>query len=425
MDQGWNLLVVDLTRPLPSTSSFTRFRTPGPAPNGPYQLADPAAPLTITSITLRAPARLGAPSGTIQFDDLQTTSAASIGDELQTALRRYDPDRAQGNLPGAQVIEDFDSTDGWQTLQGMLPTPLNDQARIASAGNYKSLELRWTPQQGQVLTHGLQTAGVATPIPALASDALLSQGRLKIGDTMQVFANSLFVDVKIVGSYSLFATLNDSRSSPSIIVDGAKLAAAINANPRGPLSYPNEYWIKANTDSVALARDAVTKGSVTGTVTSFDDLRDAQQKDPLVAAGWEGILFISFAAILLLSAIGFLIYSYLTAQRRTLEFAVLRTMGFSKRQIAIVVGFEQCFVIGLGMLAGTLMGMRLGSLMIRYMGLTETGAQVVPPMDLHISWLTIGAAWLVLASVFLVTISAVVLLYSRLALHRVLRIGEA
>jgi hypothetical protein len=63
--------------------------------------------------------------------------------------------------------------------------------------------------------------------------------------------------------------------------------------------------------------------------------------------------------------------------------------------------------------------------MIRYMGLTETGAQVVPPMDLHISWLTIGAAWLVLASVFLVTISAVVLLYSRLALHRVLRIGEA
>ena len=75
----------------------------------------------------------------------------------------------------------------------------------------------------------------------------------------------------------------------------------------------------------------------------------------------------------MLSAIGFLIYSYLTAQRRTLEFAVLRTMGFSKRQIAIVVGFEQVFVIGLGMVAGTLMGLRLGSLMIRYMGLTETG----------------------------------------------------
>jgi hypothetical protein len=90
-----------------------------------------------------------------------------------------------------------------------------------------------------------------------------------------------------------------------------------------------------------------------------------------------------------------------------------------------VVAFEQLFVIVLGMAAGTLMGMRLGSLMIRYMGLTETGDEVLPPLQLEINWLTIGSAWLVLAAVFVVTIAAVVLLYSRLALHRVLRIGEA
>jgi hypothetical protein len=69
--------------------------------------------------------------------------------------------------------------------------------------------------------------------------------------------------------------------------------------------------------------------------------------------------------------------------------------------------------------------MRLGSLMIRYMGLTETGDEVLPPLQLEINWFTIGSAWLVLAAVFIVTIGAVVLLYSRLALHRVLRIGEA
>src|SRR5205085_2169634 len=111
-------------------------------------------------------------------------------------------------------------------------------------------------------------------------------------------------------------------------------------------------------------------------------------------------------------------------QKRTLEFAVLRTMGFSRRQIATVVGFEQLFVIGLGMSAGSLMGLRLGRLMIKYAGLTETGSAVVPPMFLHVSWTTAGAAIFVLGSVFLVTIGIVVLLYSRLALHRVLRIGE-
>jgi hypothetical protein len=41
-----------------------------------------------------------------------------------------------------------------------------------------------------------------------------------------------------------------------------------------------------------------------------------------------------------------------------------------------------------------------------------------------VSWWTIGAAWLALGLAFLVTIGIVVLLYSRLALHRVLRIGE-
>ena len=55
----------------------------------------------------------------------------------------------------------------------------------------------------------------------------------------------------------------------------------------------------------------------------------AQQEDPLVAAGWQGILVIAFGAVLLLSAIGFLVYSYLTAQERSLEFAILRTLGFS------------------------------------------------------------------------------------------------
>ena len=171
-----------------------------------------------------------------------------------------------------------------------------------------------------------------------------------------MFVTSLFIDVEIVGIYDLFPTLGDARTKPSLIVDGSQLSAALNVSPRGPLMYPNEVWLNADADGVAAVKREVAGNKLIGTVTALEDLREAQKKDPLVAAGWEGILFISFAAILILSAIGFLIYSYLTAQRRTLEFAVLRTMGFSKKQIALVVGFEQLFVIGLGMAAGTLDG---------------------------------------------------------------------
>ncbi len=232
------------------------------------------------------------------------------------------------------------------------------------------------------------------------------------------------MDVQFAGSFDLFPTLGDTRADAAMVVNGARLAEILNANPRTTNTVVDEVWLKTGDGTLAAVHKAQDNGSLQATITSFADLRTAQQKDPLVAAGWEGILFISFAAILLLSAIGFLIYSYLTAQKRTLEFAVLRTMGFSKRQIATVVGFEQAFVIGLGMIAGTAMGLRLGSLMIRYMGVTETGSQVLPPMLLHVNWLTILTAWIALALVFALTIGVVILLYSRLALHRVLRIGE-
>lgn len=427
MPQGWTLLVSDLDRPGTSYGErrlFGRRSSNFERNNGQYPVLEPQAPITLTSITLRSPTRFAAPAGTIVFDDLHTSSAAQLDAALMETKRLYDPTRSSGALPDAAPVIDFDSVGDWVPLGGLLPYPLDDQTRTVFSGDYTGIELTWQPQEGQIPAHGLEFASTLQVIPILASEGFLETSDLAVGDETTIFINSRFVDTRIVGKYDLFPTLGDSREDSTLVVDGPTIAAAINANPNGPLEYPDEIWLQGGVGLLDSVRGLVDEDVVAAGISSFDELQEAQQKDPLVAAGWEGILFISFAAILILSAIGFLIYSYLTAQRRTLEFAVLRTMGFSKRQIALVVGFEQVFVIGLGMIAGTLMGMRLGSLMIRYMGLTETGDEVLPPMQLEINWFTVGTAWLVLGLVFLVTIGAVVLLYSRLALHRVLRIGE-
>ncbi len=421
-EPGWALLVGDLSQPI----SGNRFRqTSGPTINGPYPLANPIAPLTLTSISLLSPTRFASPQGVLQFDDLQTSSAATLPGDLGETRYLVDPTRSSGGLPDAQTVATFDSGSDWLVWQGGLPTPLNDLTRTRQDGDYTALELTWQPQSSNISTRAIVPNTGDSTLPVLASTAFLRSSGLHVGDVTQIFINSLFVQARIVGNFGLFPTLGDSRSSPALIANGSVLSALLNGNPRGPLLYPNEVWINTDSQGLETIRSQMGGNGLAGTLTSVQDIEAAQQSDPLVAAGWEGILFISFAAILLLSAIGFLIYSYLTAQRRTLEFAVLRTMGFSKKQIAAVVAFEQCFVIGLGMVAGTLMGMRLGSLMIRYMGLTETGDEVLPPLQLQINWLTIGSAWLVLAAVFAVTIGMVVLMYSRLALHRVLRIGEA
>jgi len=416
MQPGWSFMAADLSRPAQGSGASAVTFTASPAQE----------PLTITSIAVRFITRVSALTGTVQLDDLQVSNDASLGVRLGSEKLLYDPNRSAQPFGQAQVISDFEAVANWTPVQGLVLTPLQDEALSVPSGfGGNAIELRWRPVQGQPQTHGIKPRGGDQPLQAFASEGFIQKSKLKPGERTTMFMAGSFLDVEFVGSFRLFPTLKDTRKDAAMVVNGPRLLELLDANPRTTNLVADEVWLKTGEGSLAAAKKAQLDGRLQGTVVSFEELRTAQEKDPLVAAGWEGILFISFAAILLLSAIGFLIYSYLSAQKRTLEFAVLRTMGFSRRQIATVVGFEQLFVIGLGMLAGTAMGLRLGSLMIRYMGVTETGSQVLPPMLLHVSWLTILSAWVALALVFCLTIGVVVLMYSRLALHRVLRIGEA
>ena len=153
-------------------------------------------------------------------------------------------------------------------------------------------------------------------------------------------------------------------------------------------------------------------------------LLEAQAADPLIAASWQGILFLCFAAVLLLSALGFITHSGLSAQARSLEFAILRTMGMSGKQIIGVVAFEQCFVIAAGVAAGTLLGFPLSRLMIDSMGINEQGVAALPPLLSRVGWSAIITVYTLLGIVVATTVAVLVLLYSRLAVSRALRMGE-
>jgi ABC-type antimicrobial peptide transport system permease subunit len=410
---GWYFGVVDLSAP---SRSFAQIQFTPPAP--------PQGPFKLDSVSVRFGTRVSTVEGAVLLDELQT-SATPPAAPFVPGQSIADNARAGRPFSQSQVVLNFDSPEQLQVVQGMTAEPLPDEIRPFTAPSIAASELRWSPAGANPVTHGVRSRGSDDPMPVLASKSFLAATNHAVGDRFSVVINNVYVEIEVKGDFELFPTLEDPRTNPAIITNVTALSDRLNANPRATPIYPDEVWFEPSPTSDTKVHQLQDTQKLNATITSFAALRAAQEKDPLVAAGWEGILFISFAAILLLSAIGFLIYSYLTAQKRTLEFAVLRTMGFSRRQIALVVGFEQVFVIGLGMIAGTLLGLRLGTLMIRYMGVTETGDTVVPPMVLHVSWTTIGSAWLVLGAAFLLTVGIVILLYSRLALHRVLRIGES
>jgi ABC-type antimicrobial peptide transport system permease subunit len=220
-----------------------------------------------------------------------------------------------------------------------------------------------------------------------------------------------------------FPTFDRATSRDAFaVVDASRLLAAANASAPDRIVAYNEAWF-ATTDPTA-TRQALESKLQAATVTDVVSERARQESDPLVAAGWSGILVISFGAVLVLSAIGFAVYSYLTAQERSLEFAILRTLGFSRPQIFVQVVFEHLLVVAAGMGLGSLVGVQIGRYMMRFLATDERGLQVLPPFLLAVSWPQIFVVWAILGGVFVVTVGAVVLLYFRLAVHRALRIGD-
>jgi ABC-type antimicrobial peptide transport system permease subunit len=237
--------------------------------------------------------------------------------------------------------------------------------------------------------------------------------------------NSQYVSARIAGSFELWPTYDPEEGEGLFIAEQQALFDTATRMPgAGSNAYPNEIWFSDPGTQPITPEWLSERGLSAQSVYNRAVILEEQSGDPLIAASWEGILFIAFAAVLLVSALGFVTYASLGAQERSLEFAILRTMGLSGRQILSVVSFEQLFVVVAGIVAGTLLGFPLSRLMIDYMGITEEGRSPLPPLQSVINWQTVLTVYGLLMVVVVATVIALVALYSRIAVSRALRMGE-
>lgn len=323
-------------------------------------------------------------------------------------------------------MHDYSRVDGLQTIQGLRPTRVEDRPQTSSdapPGHQGAIAYSWVDDRRGPGLRGVQQAVDAGPLRLHLLASTAQDLGLSPGETFQLLVQSRYVSAQLVDTFEYFPTARVDADSGFAVVNLDRLLYTVNSPPGQSSSASNEVWLRS-ADPTA-TREAIVASSLRPQrLLDVTSEQFAQQEDPLVAAGWQGILFIAFGAVLLLSAIGFLVYSYLTAQERSLEFAILRTLGFSRSQIFGVVAFEHAFVIVTGIGLGTAVGLQVGRIMLRFLGTDEVGATVLPPLQLGVSWGALALAWTVLGGVFAATIGAVVLLYVRLQVHRALRIGD-
>jgi hypothetical protein len=344
---GWRFWVTDTQQPFPQRDG----RTP-----------DLSAPMYLNAIYLRM---AGVPP-TPQPVSLEVTDVVSSAE----------PPTEEG-FASATAIEVFDDVSGFTEISGvsrLFPPGTLSRTQVPGRSTESAARVDTVFQQGGSPIFGLRAVTSYSIVPVLVSQTFLDDSGLSTGEQFQVFTNRQYVTLEVAGSFDYFPTWNPEGANHLFV---ANLDTLIDVGSRVPaLGEPviaNELWVSDIGGGRIDAEELSDAGVPVGQVQVREELRAEASADPLVAASWEGILFLSFAAVLFLTALGFVVYSYLTAQTRSLEFAILRTMGFSGKQILGLVSFEQCFVIAAGVSVGTILGNPLGRLMIGYMGITETG----------------------------------------------------
>jgi predicted lysophospholipase L1 biosynthesis ABC-type transport system permease subunit len=146
--------------------------------------------------------------------------------------------------------------------------------------------------------------------------------------------------------------------------------------------------------------------------------------DPLISAGWRALLAIAFTTVLTASAVGFLVYSQVTFASRMVEYAVVRTLGLTTRQVLGLMVLELTMVLVPAVIVGAVLGMRMGVTIIPFLVTSGEGVRVVPPVVLHIDWQTIGLLVGVVGTIFLAISIGLISSVRKISPPRVMRMGQ-
>ena len=366
----------------------------------------------------------GAPPGAVDIDDIAVLT------QDETRLK---------------VVEEFDDLSRWRTLEPSAES-LGDTFSVASDDNGDPMpgiaRFRWTGAGAREL-RGIAAGWDEPVIPALASDTFMEKFGVGTGDPILAGIGAARFRIKIVGQVDLFPTLNGD-AKPFLITDLEAVHATRNLAQLSGELQPNEIWLRTVTgDEAEATREGFTFNSPpVDPVTPLIDAelarlglrssriidRSAQMAsvavDPLVSAGWQALLGISFLTVLVVSAIGFLVHARISFANRRGEFALLRTMGLSMPQLLVLVLLEQVIVIGVAVGIGLFMGTRLGDTIIPFLANSGEDNTLVPPMVLQIDWTGFSMTFGLLAVVFSAVIIAILLSVYRMSIHRVMRMGE-
>jgi len=272
---------------------------------------------------------------------------------------------------------------------------------------------------------GVTVGSENAPIPVIASTGFMERGGYEVGERINVDIQGNGVPLRLAGVADYFPTL-DPEFSTFVVGDIRSTWMALNANHMRNAEQANEVWIETGDTPPSEVGNAMRARTTTPPSLIAQDqlLRDAAV-DPLISAGWRALLAIAFATVLAASAVGFLVYSQVTFASRMTEYAVVRTLGLTTRQVLGLVTLELLMVLVPAVLVGGLLGMRMGATIIPFLVTSGEGVRVVPPVVLDVDWKSVGVLVGVVGAIFLAISIGLISSVRKISPPRVMRMGQS
>ncbi|MBT8207103.1 MAG: ABC transporter permease [Acidimicrobiia bacterium] len=208
---------------------------------------------------------------------------------------------------------------------------------------------------------------------------------LAVGDDAVFGVGTGQIPGTLTGFVELVPTMVDRRTQGVMIIDLDALNHWLNTTPTWSLTgrlarpeSPDELWAAAPTDPDGIGRRlvAVSGDEDVEVITIVGQNADFSSRP--VQVGLVAILFVGAFTGIVLTLAGVTGYVLLAVSRRAREMGVLRALGFGRGGVAATFAVEQLAVMGLGAIVGVAAGVGLMWVMIPFLQLGETAADIVP-----------------------------------------------
>ena len=375
-----------------------------------------------------------------------------------------------GNVPVAVITppQMTTATRAYDRLPGVLSASLG-YVKSATAGGF-SLNLpidfkavdgdtfartaRWSSQDSTTSLTSLMNMLVAARASSISKGVVPAIVDAATWDELHLAPGANFtLNFSVVGAFDLVnfkavaevqhIPTSGNSSIPGVLADYQTFVRVYTHNFTVSTGFTvplNYVWLRSSDDPTQLLalRHQLISGSL-----ALSPLYDRRamvtqlSEEPLYLTLF-GILLLGATTALLLALVGNLVASWLNARSRLTNFAALRALGATPRQIAGTLGWEQVIIYTTAMLLGFLFGWLLALFALPSLIFTSIlpsqvsgsidsqtfyAAQNTPPIQIVIP----AALWLVLAALIalcIVALGMMVRVVSRPSVAQVLRLNE-